>query len=72
MIAADNASSGPNEGKNNVYAQITIPMLNPKAAPNLVAPRQKIPPRSEGKICATPIKEINPIAARADDPPESS
>ena len=34
-----------------------------------VALRQNMPPNSEGRTCATPANEINPIEARALDPP---
>ena len=36
-----------------------------------VAPRQKMPPSSAGRTCATPRKAISPMEASAAEPPET-
>lgn len=57
-------------GKSKIQAQIANPTAMPVAAPAFVAPRQNMPPSKAGRTCATPRKAINPIAAKASEPPE--
>ena len=55
----------------DVECQAKSPVNSPPAAPNRVAPRQKIPPSSAGRICTAPENDTSPIAANAAPPPDS-
>ena len=66
----ERTAPSPKDGRNSVKAQTTKPTISPVSAPALVAPRQKIPPRSAGRNCAIPTKAISPMAAKAAEPPE--
>ena len=70
-VALDNATSAPKLGSSMVKTQSTKPVPSPQSAPARVAPRQSTPPSIAGKNCATPPKEIVPIAASAPLPPEA-
>ena len=71
MVSADRITPGPKLGRNRHQSQTPPPISNPASAPIRFAPRQKMPPRSAGRNCATPENEISPIAASAVLPPDT-
>ncbi len=70
--ASDRITPSPKLGRNSVYIHTADPMPIPAIAPSRVAPRQKMPPISAGRICATPVKLTRPIADSAAPPPDSA